>query len=75
MADIPRIAPVIPAATVNPQVHRVGQPSDRPPQHRKEHERSPEDVFDLHEEEPEAERPALGFSASDEGGEHLDIAV
>ncbi|HRK21361.1 MAG TPA: hypothetical protein PLX06_06115 [Fimbriimonadaceae bacterium] len=75
MADIPRVAPVVSAATVTPQVHRVGQPGDRPQQHRKEHENAPEDVLDLHEEEPEAEKPALGFSVSDEGETHLDIAV
>jgi len=75
MADIPRVAPVIPAATVNPQVHRVGQPGDRPDHPRKEQEKPPEDVLELHEEEPEAEKPASGFSASDEGETHLDIAV
>lgn len=75
MADIPRVAPVVPSSTVTPQVHRVGQPGDRPQQPRKDHEKPPEDVLDLHEEEPETETPDLGFSASDEGDAHLDIAV
>lgn len=75
MADIPRVAPIVAPATVNPQVHRVGQPEDRPDHPRKDHEKDPEDVLDLHETEPEAEKPASGFTVSDEGQSGLDIAV